>query len=1127
MDFFFLAIAIALNSASSNVLRLVFTTTHPFPQQNWVCSDLQNQLCVPVCPCVHKQMQWTMNHSGQACCDTQNINKCQPKYTYSKSELLNVNNKCHTVSDTLIKKLCTFGIRKTNCYCKRPKKCKRGSRAGRNKQRKINVITNFVSLPTPQSTRGVNKTNLICVEPMNIKSTDKTSTCNMKIAVINGQSVREKTARIVDLVTDIDCDIMFITETWLYAEGDEPVIEKLTPPGYLKKSFPRQYGLGGGILVLYKNSMNPKCTVLPCGPSFENCQCIFSINGQSVTFVCIYRAPPSQKNKFTKKQFNSEFHEFLDHFATDEKAPIFVGDFNLHFDNPTDTYVSDMLNILQTRLLTQIVNKPTHKKNHILDWVVTDDVNSIINIDVTDKCISDHFVVHFEVPFRKPCPAKRTITCRKKNIDNNSFERGLQNIVTAINSAASTDKVNLFNSKLKDLLDSHAPLRTRTVTDRPSALWMDQSIKTLKAERRKAERKWRKDKLCVDKDIYKNLNNKIKCAIESARRDLYSKQIEECKTSKALFHVASSLCGKKGDTQSSLPTGFASDELPEVFGNFFNDKISKIRGALDAASLSPPVHVPFTGTQMLTFDVVSREDVRKVIKLSAPKSSCLDPIPTPLLMTHLDSLLDPITDIINESLQSGTVPNAFKHAVILPLLKKPNLSPDELKNFRPVSNLPFLSKILEKVVLAQLKKHLSKHNLLDPCQSAYREFHNTETALLKVHNDLLCSTDGGDTAILALLDLSAAFDTIDHSILMERLSTTFGISGSVIEWFKSYVLGRTQCVIVNDNCSSVFDLCYGVPQGSVLGPVLYTMYTQPMGAIIKKHSMCYHMYADDTQVYKSAPPNDFPKLIHDFETCIKEIKCWMVDNKLKMNEDKTEIIKCNTGRCNLSSDLNHICIENEIIPFSDKAKNLGVYFDSKLSMSHQVNNLCRIMYLELRRIKQMSPFLKQSNLKTLMSAFVFSRLDYCNALLYGLPNDTLCKLQKIQNNAARMILKKKKRDHVTPMLRQLHWLPVEARIKYKVATLCYKCNFQQAPQYLYELIVNHVPSLNLRSRNKALLSVPCRANKKTSERAFVHYAPVVWNSLPLDLRQCSSLDCFKRGLKTYLFKMHLSVDISS
>ena len=127
-----------------------------------------------------------------------------------------------------------------------------------------------------------------------------------------------------------------------------------------------------------------------------------------------------------------------------------------------------------------------------------------------------------------------------------------------------------------------------------------------------------------------------------------------------------------------------------------------------------------------------------------------------------------------------------------------------------------------------------------------------------------------------------------------------------------------------------------------------------------------------------------------------------------------------------------------------------------------------------------------------------------------------------------MILKKKKkRNHVTPMLRQLHWLPVEARIKYKVATLCYKCKFQQAPQYLYELIVTHAPSLNLRSRNKALLSVPCRANKKTSERAFVHYAPVVWNSLPLDLRQCSSLDSFKRGLKTYLFTMHLSVDFSS
>ena len=185
-------------------------------------------------------------------------------------------------------------------------------------------------------------------------------------------------------------------------------------------------------------------------------------------------------------------------------------------------------------------------------------------------------------------------------------------------------------------------------------------------------------------------------------------------------------------------------------------------------------------------------------------------------MKHLDSTVGTITSIVNESLSSGSVPDSFKHAVVGPLLKKQNMPPNELKNYRPVSNLPFLSKILEKVVLNQLKGHLLKYNLLDSHQSAYREFHNTETALLKVHNDLICAADKNDISILAPLDLSAAFDTIDHHILLDRLRITMGLSGTVLSWFESFVTGRSQSVIVNCLQSSIFDVQFGVPKAQYL-----------------------------------------------------------------------------------------------------------------------------------------------------------------------------------------------------------------------------------------------------------------------------------------------------------------------
>ena len=330
-------------------------------------------------------------------------------------------------------------------------------------------------------------------------------------------------------------------------------------------------------------------------------------------------------------------------------------------------------------------------------------------------------------------------------------------------------------------------------------------------------------------------------------------------------------------------------------------------------------------------------------------------------------------------------------------------------------------------------------------------------------------------------------------------------------------------VIVNCLQSSIFDVQFGVPQGSVLGPVLYTLYTTPLGKIIKEHNINYHMYADDTQLYKSVPFSDLQLLVQCIETCSGNVKKWMTDNKLKMNNEKTEILLCGPKKYVESSDCDHICIEGENISFSNNARNLGVYFDCTFSMEHHVKQLCKSLFFELRKISHMRAFLNEASLQKLVTSFVLSRMDYCNSLLINLPNDTITKLQRIQNHAARLVLKKAKRDHVTPLFRKLHWLPLQARIDYKICVLCFKCINKTAPSYLSDLLEQYVPSRLLRSGSQNLLKIPPRANKKNTEKAFKHCAPYIWNSLPSDIREAKSESQFKNDLKTHLFKSHLCI----
>ena len=251
-----------------------------------------------------------------------------------------------------------------------------------------------------------------------------------------------------------------------------------------------------------------------------------------------------------------------------------------------------------------------------------------------------------------------------------------------------------------------------------------------------------------------------------------------------------------------------------------------------------------------------------------------------------------ITTIVNKSLELGQLPSQLKEAIIKPHIKKSNLDTEELKNYRPVSNIHFLSKILEKLVVKRLEEHMSAYNLYDNLQSAYRPQHATETAVLKIHHDIVSGLDNGKCTVLASRDLSAAFDTVDHSIFIARIQQLYGVDNVCKDWFESYLRDRSHRVCINDTLSDQNALKCGVPQGSVLCARLYSMYAYPLSNIIKKHNLQYHTYADDTQIYIQCKDNveSINEAVSKLENCIMEASDWMKQNSLKINEDKTEFI---------------------------------------------------------------------------------------------------------------------------------------------------------------------------------------------------------------------------------------------
>ena len=353
---------------------------------------------------------------------------------------------------------------------------------------------------------------------------------------------------------------------------------------------------------------------------------------------------------------------------------------------------------------------------------------------------------------------------------------------------------------------------------------------------------------------------------------------------------------------------------------------------------------------------------------------------------------------------------------------------------------------------------------------------------------------------------------------------SFGVTGRALAWIRSFLSSRSQSVRLGNSSSPSSSIRYGVPQGSILGPLLYIIYTADVERVVRSFGFAVQLYADDTQLYGSSLPMDADDLsVHVLEA-ISAVESWMSSNRLRLNADKTQFIWFGTRQQLAKRDLTSLASISPSLISSDSVRDLGVLLDSELTMDAHIKQLCRSCFYQLRRLRVIRHCLSRGSLLTLACAFICNRIDYCNGVLCGVTAGRLDRLQSVLNATARLVLNIPKFLHISLAIRdELHWLPVQCRSQYKICILVRNSIVGSSPLYLQELclpVASVLGRQHLRSAGRNDLLVPQFRTVNYGLRGFSISGPRLWNTLPHDIRQSvGNLNLLKNKLKTYFFQL--------
>ena len=933
----------------------------------------------------------------------------------------------------------------------------------------------------------------------------------IKIEHINAQSLQGHMEEIRFLVDDRKVDVLCISETWL-----TPLVENrfVNIPNF--NIFRQDTGRGGGVCLYVKDSFKSS-QIHVNFPKIEGVEHIW-VNIQSCKFPSfivgtIYRHPHALVDSF------EHISDILKEILVRNKPMFIFGDVN---DDLLGVN-SKISRILSTCKLQQLIISPTRitsTSSTLLDIFATNNKHMVLHSEVVPCPIADHELITATINIRKEKKQPEYKTFRSlKNYSGEIFCDLLLTKVPFLNKILSIDsvdiQVDIITSTLDNVLDEIALEETKLIV-RPPAPWITNSIRLAMAERDKIQNRLKTNENISLRNNYKEKKRLVRSSVNKSKVEYFENEYKKCGNDmKRTWKITKTLIpNNRAKSQNHNFDNVSSkvEEFNEYFSKVGKEAFEKTQRSIDNQGqqyLNHEYHNRNTRENKFRPKPVTVETVILIVmNLRETNSVGIDGISLRFVKDSLPIMAFYYTVVVNTSIVTGKFPMLWKHPLIAPVYKAGDK--EEVGNYRPIALLPILSKILEKVVSMQLMEYLESNNLLSNTQHGFRSKLSTETALMQITDAIYRNIINDFITLVALCDLSKAFDSVSHRILLHKLDSV-----NVDKfWFEDYLANRKQSVKIGNYMSNSLPVEYGVPQGSILGPILFLIYVNDMREINFQCTMV--QYADDCQFLIKGKVENIRDIIDKAELVLTKAKRYFDRNGLLINPGKTQFIIVGSRQniARLPDDI-HINFDNNKICPSVSVKNLGVHMDRFMTFDVHVEEMRKKVMgilIYLNRIKDSIPPATRTQV---VQTLALSVVNYC-LKIWGTTNKTqLQKAQKLQNFAARIALGNvKKHEHITPHINKLKWLKISNKCVFDTCVYIFKLLNHQLPLWLLFLL--RVRDYHIRStRQQNNLFVP-PTRTITGERGMGVRGPSLWNGLPENVKNSNSVYSFKRNLKTYL-----------